>query len=124
VTVIVGCTTVLVTGAPQPAVGVFAAVQVVGSGALVPLLGSTEYLLVTLPLAVGVTPMLMVFVPPLAAIELPLKVQVTVTGPVPVVGVQDQFVPAALVRLRPVGTASLTVAAVAAAPPLLVTVIV
>ena len=70
------------------------------------------------------TTIAMVEVPPLAAIE-PAKLQVTVpTGDVPELGVQVQPVPVADTKSSPAGTASKTLAVVAAAVPLLVVVIV
>ena len=113
------------TGAPQPASGTFAAVHVVGSGALDAACGLIEYRLVTLFPAVpnlGLTTIEIVLVPPDAIV--PLNEQVIVPTPLPDAGEHDQPVPEALIRSRAEGIASFTVAALTGDPPAFVTVIV
>jgi hypothetical protein len=124
------------TGAPQPAVGVFNAVQADGSGAAVPPVGSTDTLLLTVvpaDAAIGLTAIVnAVFVPVVAAM-LPAKVQmiwrvglnvVSCASVWGAVGAQVQPVPPAVTKSMFAGISSLMVAVVATPAPLLLTVMV
>ena len=105
---------VLTTGAAQPAVGLFGAVQVSAVGGALPPLGSMDARLVLLELVVGVALMVKTLVPFTAMV--PLKLQVTsvpLASGVP--GVQLQPVPELLLYVMPDGNWSSTWALVAAA---------